>query len=67
MKKGEVFICDSCGSEAFSQLSANYWYGSKHDMTQWKLHLCDDCANNAIKELEKILQVHIKLEDITEL
>ena len=67
MKDNNKFTCDSCGMEAFSQLGASYWYGSKRDMTQWKLHLCDDCSNNAIKMLEETLQVKIKLEEILEL
>ncbi len=67
MKQGNVFICDSCGVEAFGQLQMSFWYGSKFDMSQGNLHLCDECWEKVKRMLEKDFDVDLKLNEITEL
>lgn len=47
------FTCDACGEEAFGQVSVHFWYGSKNDMKQGQVHICDDCAEEVIKYLQQ--------------
>ncbi len=53
MKKEDEqgFICDNPIHDkempAFSQLMLHSWYGSKYEMTQGSIHLCDSCAKTA--------------------
>ena len=61
------FICDSCKSSAFGQLSMHFWYGSEKDMNQASIHLCDKCADKAMNALRETLAIKITLHEITEL
>lgn len=61
------FICDSCKKEAYGCLQFSFWYGSKRDMTQANIHLCDDCAKTAISSLNSSLNISMSFVDITEL
>jgi hypothetical protein len=51
------FICDNCNHDkeypAYSQLALHFWYGSKNDMKQGNIHLCDECAENMIYLVKK--------------
>lgn len=38
---------------AFSQVMIHFWYGSKNDMKQGSLHLCDECSDKLIHLLKK--------------
>jgi ribosomal protein L37AE/L43A len=67
MKQGTTFICDSCGTEAFSQLKIHSWYGSIFDMTQTSIYLCDKCVVKVRDGLKQNFNIDIKTEDISEL
>lgn len=62
-----TFYCDSCGIEAFGQLSIHFWYGSKMDMSQAQIHLCDDCAKRIMESLKTNFGIDIHLNEITEI
>ena len=61
------FECDHCGKDAHGQLSIHFWYGSKYDLTQGTVYLCDPCADNLIKILKQNFNINIEMKDITEL
>ena len=61
------FFCDSCGCPAFGQLQIHFWYGSKMDLSQGIVHLCDGCAQKIIDNLKTNFGVDVQLKEITEL
>lgn len=66
----DEFICDnpshSNESEAHAQVTVHFWYGSKNDMKQGSIHLCDECADKVISFLEKEFQLKNFLKPIAE-
>lgn len=66
--KEEIF-CDSPNhpkTEAHGQISVHFWFGSKNDMKQGSLHLCDDCADNLMRLLETEFKTKNFLKTIEE-
>lgn len=61
------YYCDSCGVEAFIEVKMNAWYGSKFDMSQTTIHLCDDCWVRIKDTLKSGFGIDGKTESITEL
>ncbi len=61
------FTCDSCGKQAFGQLQMHFWYGSKMDLSQGTVHLCDECAQKVIDSLKSNFGIDVQLKEITEL
>lgn len=61
------FVCDSCKKDAYGCLQFSFWYGSKKDMTQATLHLCDECADSVINSIQRGLKISIDFQDIIEL
>lgn len=61
------YYCDSCGVECFTELKFNAWYGSKFDMTQSTIHLCDECWEKVKVVLKNSFEIDPKQEDILEL
>ncbi len=58
------YWCDSCGEECFSELTFNAWYGSKHDLTKFSCHLCDECLDRIKEEIEKAFGFFFKKENV---
>jgi len=66
--KEEIF-CDGpdhAQREAHGQVTIHFWYGSKNDMKQGSLHLCDECADNVMFLLEKEFKTKNFLKTIEE-
>ena len=65
------FICDNSihtdEHPAYGQLTIHFWLGSKNDMKQGTVHLCDKCAENVISLLKKELGIKDFLKPIEEL
>lgn len=48
------FFCDKhLNREAFSHIKTLSWYGSKFDMTEVEIHLCDECMSELYKYIKK--------------
>lgn len=67
VREESKYYCDSCGVECFAEVKMNAWYGSKFDMTQTTIHLCDDCWERVKKTLKDNFGIDGKVEDIIEL
>jgi hypothetical protein len=76
----QIFDIDDCESEficdnsihtnkcpAYGQLAIHFWLGSKNDMKQGTIHLCDKCAENIIFLIKKELKIKDFLKPIEEL
>lgn len=61
------YFCDSCGVECFTELKFSAWYGSKFDLTQTTMHLCDECWERVKQSLKDGFGIEGKTEDINEL
>ncbi len=66
----EELICQNVNhpSEitAHGQVSISFWYGSKNDLKQGTINLCDDCGEKAIAILTKEFGVKDFLKPIEE-
>ena len=63
VKAVDKILCDSCGQDCtitepasdheYAELSATWGYFSNQDGTQYDIHLCENCFNEAIDFLKK--------------
>jgi hypothetical protein len=67
---GTEFYCDNPKHKndvrAFGQSLIHFWYGSESDMTQSKVHLCDDCAKEVLSFLKQKFGKAADLNEIIE-
>ena len=52
--------CKTHTDQAHSQLTLWFWYGSKYDMSQGNLHMCDKCAEEVMEYLKKKFDIEGK-------
>jgi hypothetical protein len=55
------FYCDNHPDrECFSRIECMSWYGSKYDLNQIEIHLCDECLEQFYKYVKETYKTEPK-------
>jgi hypothetical protein len=57
------YYCDKHSDrECYSELKISSWYGSKFDMNENTIHLCDECVSNIYELIKKEFKAELIYE-----